>query len=432
MKIKILSAIAALAMIQPPAGAETNIQIPPATKGKETSLSEILGAVLANNPTLMAAHARWQAARERIPQAAAWEDPRLDYSQTLKRLPTIPKEAMVDSTVMIEQSIPLSGKNLSRARAARAEAISAYEEFRRTQLDVLLRARKAFYRYEAASAEIDINRRTEQVLRQFSEISRAKYEVGGRAQSDVLMAETELTKNSEACEALRQELSEAQSELNLMMNRMPQEPIGNPVANVPVMQSWSLDALRPVVLAHRPELQMARARIDAEKARVQMAKREMIPDPALRVGLSRYNEASNAVSEISAGVSIPLPWVNAKKYSAEVREAQANLEEAQRLLDAQSTEALAAVRDQIKRIETFHHHYMLYHDKILPLARQIVKSEQAAYESDKTTFLELMNAQQSLNGFEHDEFGHLRDYKIAIAELEAIVGNSVPPATSIK
>ena len=41
------------------------------------SLSEVTAAVLANNPAIKEALRKWNAAKARIPQAAAWDDPRL-------------------------------------------------------------------------------------------------------------------------------------------------------------------------------------------------------------------------------------------------------------------------------------------------------------------------------------------------------------------
>jgi cobalt-zinc-cadmium efflux system outer membrane protein len=430
MKIKILAVLAVLVLVHAPADAENKNQIQDTES--DIDLSVVLNVVMADNPALKAARAQWQSVEESIPQAAAWDDPKIDISQTVKRFPRVPPDSFTDNGVGLEQSIPISGKNLSRERGARAQALAAYEEFRRTQLNITLRTKKAFYRYEGARAELEINKRSDDLLRQFSQTSGAKYEVGTRSQADVLMAETELAKNSEAGIEIQREISDAQSELNILMNRPPEDALGNPHSSPPPMHEWSFVEMSRLALARNPELQMARAKIEEGKALVQYAKRQWIPDPAIRVNVGRYNDASQDVSEISAGVSFNIPWVNAGKYSAEVRQMQANLERAQESLDAQTAETLAAVRDQIQKIETFHHHYMLYRDKIVPLSEQTVKSVQSAYESDKSSFLELTDAQHSLNELGYEEVTHLRDYKIAVAELDAITGDTPPPVSSPK
>ena len=420
MKNKILIALASLALIQQAASAQEN---PNAVTEKDVHLSAVLRVVLQNNPTLKAARAQWQSVRERVPQAAAWEDPKIDFAQKVARFPSVPSESFTDTSVALEQSIPVSGRNRSLQRGAQAQALSTYEASRRAELDTILRTKKAFYRFETAYAELDLNRQSGDLLRQFSEISRAKYETGSHSQADVLMAETELAKNSETAVEIERELSDAQSELNLLMNRAPGNFIGPPHVEPHEGKQHSLQAAYAIALQHRPELQMARANVDAEKARVQFAKRAWIPDPALRVIVSRYNDASNAVSEIGAGVTFNVPWVNPGKYSAQIREAQAALESAQNLLEAQGTQTLALVRDQIRKIETYHHHAMLYRDSILPLGEQTVKAAQSGYESDKSSFLELIASQNSLTNLKREELAHIRDEKISTAELEALIGS---------
>ena len=65
----------------------------------------------------------------------------------------------------------------------------------------------------------------------------------------------------------------------------------------------SLQRLQSIALAQRPELQRAQRRVEAEKARLQLANRQWFADPAVNVKAQRYNDASQAVSEVDVGVS---------------------------------------------------------------------------------------------------------------------------------
>ena len=108
------------------------------------------------------------------------------------------------------------------------------------------------------------------------------------------------------------------------MNRDAFAPLGPPAGATISEASLSVSRLHAITLAQRPEMQMARAKIDGEKSKLQLAHRAWIPDPALVVKGQRYNDAAEAVSELDAGVSFTIPWVNPGKYSAGVREARAN------------------------------------------------------------------------------------------------------------
>ena len=386
------------------------------------SLREAIRVVAGRNPSVKAAEERWRAMKARVPQAAAWEDLRLQGESVLGRFVNIPPNAFTDQSVALEQELPLAGKNRSRARAATAEAGAAFADLRRTQLDVLSRARAAYCRLANEYAQLKVNRRNVDLLNQFAELSRARYEVGNAREADVLTANTDAARLGETQSDILRRVSDAQTELNVLMNRPAQAPLGEPVALTYEPVHYSLVTLQRVALAARPEVQRAQNRIEAEKSRVQLARRQRLPDPALNVKAERYNDTGQAVSELDLGVSIGLPFLNAKKYSAGISEAQRNLAGAQQEFEAARSETSGLVRDQITKVETAAHHYELYRDKILPLARQTVQSQRAAYETSSNNFLELITAERVLQEVESTYLNHLADYQVARAELDAIVG----------
>jgi outer membrane protein TolC len=386
------------------------------------SLDEVTNVAFANNPAIKAAQEKWQAMKARVPQAAAWEDLRAQARSRAARYVSIPPNAFTDQSFILQQEVPISGKNLSRARAATAEAGAAFEDFRRTQLDVLSRARAAFHRLANEYAQLEVNQRNVDLLNQFAEVNRQRYEVGNASQADVLTAQTDAAKLLEAQSDIFRRISDAQSQLNVLMNRPAQSPLAQP-SQIPFQSPhFSLQVLQAAALSARPEMQRAQNRVEVERFRVELANRQRFPDPTLDVQTQRYNEAGQAVSELDVGVSIGLPFLNPRKYSATVTEARRNFESAQHELEATRTETLGLVRDQLKKIETAAHHYELYSDKILPLARQAVQSNRVAYETSSANFLELITAQRVLQDVESAHVNHLADYQVAVAELNAIVG----------
>ena len=188
-----------------------------------------------------------------------------------------------------------------------------------------------------------------------------------------------------------------------------------------------------MAVAARTEVQRAQSRVEAERFRTQLANRQWVPDPTVNVQAQRYNEANQAVSELDVGVSIPLPFFNPRKYSAGVTEARRNLESAEHEAESTRTETLGLVRDQLTKIQTAAHHYALYRDKIVPLARQTVQSNRAGYETSSGNFLALITAQRVLQDAESSALNHLADYWIGVAELDAVVGIEEPlPRRSVE
>ncbi|MDB6020688.1 MAG: czcC, partial [Pedosphaera sp.] len=147
------------------------------------SLAVVVSEVLSNNPSLKAARANWEAMKERIPQARAWEDPRAGVDVNIDRFVAVPQNSFTDQKFTVEQTVPIAGKNRLRGDAAGAEAVNALEEFRRRELDAVAKARMTYHRLANAYVQLEVNRKNASLLKQFVEISRAKYETGTHSES---------------------------------------------------------------------------------------------------------------------------------------------------------------------------------------------------------------------------------------------------------
>ena len=398
------------------------------------SLGEVTSAVLANNPAIQQALKKWAAAKERVTQEAAWDDLKVSGSSRAARFVDVAPNSFTDQMASVEQIIPLTGKNLVRARIAAADAVEAFERARREQLDVLAKARASYFRLLNATAQLELNRRNLVSLREIAEVSRSRYEVGKANAAEPLVGEVEASKLLESQQDILRNISAEQSQLNVLMNRDAFAPLGRPdETNIKALNISMMQA-REIALANRPEIKIAQARIDMEKSRLGLARRNWIPDPAIKVEAQRYNDAAQAASEVDAGISFTVPWVNPGKYSAAVREAKENLAAAQHEFDRANAESLGALRDALEKVHTTKHHVDLFRDKLVPQARQAFEANQFAYETGKATFLEWITAQRNLRDLEAMGQQHIADYYAALAELEAVVGADLKlfPSTKTK
>jgi outer membrane protein TolC len=395
------------------------------------SLSAITNAVLAGNPEIKEARARWEAMRQRVPQAAAWEDLKVGGSTRLARFVDVAANSFTDQIVSVEQMIPISGRNRSRERIAAAEALATLEELHRKELDAVAKARAAYFRLVRDYALLELNHDNESSLTQTVEIIRARLEVGNQGQADVLVAENEVNRLEEARHDLMQNVSEDETQLNVLMNRDPFVPLGKPAAMPqPGTEGLSAERYRASMMRMRPEVRSAEAQVTAALARLELAKREWIPDPAISIEAQRYNGAAQGVSEVGAGVSFNVPWLNARKYRAGELEARSGVEAAQHALESARSTALGLLRDQLRKIDTVRHHIELFQTRLIPNARQTVQTNRTNYEGGKAGFLELVLSERSLRDLEATLQQHLADYQIALAELDALLGANIPHSSA--
>ena len=388
--------------------------------------------MLANNPAIQQGLRKWGAAKARVTQEGAWDDLRVSGSSRVARFVDVAPNAFTDQMLSVEQIVPLTGKNLLRARVAAADAVAAFEQARREQLDALAKTRASYFRLANAYAQLELNRKNLVSLRQIAEVSRSRYEVGKANAAEPLAGEVEASKLLESEQDILRNISAEQSQLNVLMNRDAFAPLGQPEEIRITSLDVSMNDARALLLASRPEIKIAQAKIDMEKSRVDLSRRNWIPDPAIKVEAQRYNDSRQAASELDAGVSFTVPWVNPGKYSAAVREAKENLAAAEHGLDQTNAESLGLLRDALQRVHTAKHHVELFRDKLVPQARHAFEANQFAYETGKASFLEWITAQRNLRDLEAMGQQHVADYYAALAELEAVVGTDLNIFPSIK
>jgi len=406
----------------------------PEAQHARISLGEVTSVVLANNPAIEQALRKWGAAKERVTQEGAWDDLRVSGSSRAARFVDVAPNAFTDQMVSVEQVIPVTGKNLLRARVAAADAVAAFEQARREQLDALAKTRASYFRLVNAYAQLDLNRKNLVSFRQIAEVSRSRYEVGKANAAEPLAGEVEASKLLESEQDILRNISAEQSQLNVLMNRDAFAPLGQPEETKIRSTVPSMEQARALALANRPEIKIAQAKIDMERSRVDLSRRNWIPDPAIKVEAQRYNDSRQAASELDAGVSFTVPWVNPGKYSAAVREAKENLAAAEHALDQTNAESLGLLRNALQTVHTAKHHVELFKDKLVPQARQAFEANQFAYETGTASFLEWITAQRNLRDLEAMGQQHVADYYAALADLEAVVGAdlNIFPSTKAK
>lgn len=385
-------------------------------------LEQVLQAVRTNNALLKAAAANWEAMKRRIPQARAWEDTMVGVD--IERMGTTRFDTFTDNEWMIAQEIPITGKNRLRGKAALAEAAAAFEERRRRELDLIAQARTSYYNLANAWQQLALNDRNAELLKQFVTITRAKYESGTALQSDMLIAETDLAKLQEARFDLEREISDAEAQLNGLMNLPADHPLPKPPAPAFFDVALEHGQVESLAFERRPELLTAQLQIQAAQARYDLARRDWIPDPEVRLEARQFNGRSG-FQEYDTGIFFKFPWGNYRKYQAAVEEAREMKLSAEHTLEGLRRETSSRIREQLKKIETFHHHARLFRDRIVPLARQNVSATRSAYESDKGDFINLIDAQRTFYEVESMYWRHVTTYLTGLAELEAWIGAEI-------
>jgi outer membrane protein TolC len=374
------------------------------------------------NPMLLATRRAATAAEARISQAGALPDPQLQFGLMNRMVSDFRStmDPMTMNQVQLMQMLPWPGKLGGARRAARhsAEAAQADALDQARVLDA--QVRMAYSDAAYMDRAVDVMGRTQELLRGFLEVSTTMYAVGSGVQQDVLRAQVEIGRMTEAIARMSQDRIAAAARLNALLGQEATSPIGPlQLSNPGSVELPPVDSLVAWALEERPALRAGAERVAAAQATLSAARRELYPD--FQIGV-QYQSRPAFPNMVSLMVGVNLPIFAGSKQLAMRREASAMRDMAAAELRSLRNETVARIVETRARAEQDRNLARLYRGSILPQARGAVQAALASYRVGRVTFMQLVDNQMTVNRYETESIRVAADYNQAVGELEALVG----------
>jgi len=381
--------------------------------------------VLERNPNLRAARQAWRAALARFPQVTSLDDPMLGAGIAPRSIGS----SRVDSAprFVLSQKLPFPGKLRLRGEVALGEAEAASHDHAAVRLRLATMASLLFDEYVLGARVLEINHTHVRLLEEFQRIATVRYEAGQASQQDPLQAEVELAHAVHRDIVLGAAFRITAQQINALLHRPTDRALPRPPSRsvVPDVPAGPPDELISEALRQRPELAAARARVTADQARVDLARREYFPDVTVTGAYNRLWQARDLQPFVGLQLNVPLRLGRRK---AAVDEADARLEQAKSRRLAIEDDVRLAVRSGAERLTEARHVVRIFRDRLLPAARDQVEAARAGFESGRNSFLALIDAERNLLGVELAYEEGLADLGRRRAELDRAVGR-IPGVT---
>ncbi|HEX9783886.1 MAG TPA: TolC family protein [Opitutaceae bacterium] len=282
---------------------------------------------------------------------------------------------------MVEQKIPISGRNRLTAAIAEAGTGMARADLATREIDLIAAAKEAYFETGNHDRQLEHNRENQELARQFIDIAHAKFEVGTETQATVLLGETDLARLEEAALALEGEMAGAHARLNTLMGRPPRTPLGRPLLAETLPGLSTAAELDALAAARHPAIRMAGASIDTDRARLALARRSTFPDPAIRVQARTRNGDNRFLSDYDTAVVFNFPWANPRRTRNEVALAERAVRAAEAEREAAHLAVSGALHEQLARLAASRRQIEVTRDHLRPLARQNIDAKLVAYET---------------------------------------------------
>jgi len=404
--------------------------VPPSPRVHSMTLEEIEREAAANNPEIRAAESRVAVLKARTPAAGALDDPMVTYRNWGTPLEKPWDWNQAQHMLMYEQTLPGPGKRAARTEVANQQAAESEAQIDIVKREIDVRARAAYYDLLRSADEHRIHDQQMELSKQAVESATVKYTVGRVPQQDVLKAQIAMTRLADHLVMLDEEQESTRAELNTLMGRDPAAPL-EVVGQYGAPRTLpNLEELERVALENRPELKAIGVTGDLAEAQLALARKAYTPDFTVAGGYMLMPGSSLFRNNYMAEVTMSLPWLNRRKHDSEIKEAQAASAVVQSERNAQVSAAFLQIQQALIRARSAERSLKLYRDTLRPQAEAALKSAAAAYQQDRTDFLNLIDSQNMLLDVESSYFKAAANFDTRIAELERAIGAPLPVAST--
>jgi outer membrane protein, heavy metal efflux system len=386
------------------------------------ALADVVSEALAKHPDIAAAARRYDAARQRPIQERALPDPMISAGYNANGRPWpgagLGTEPTANIGFMVTQELPYPGKLDLRASIASREADAELQQIDAAKLRVAARVKQAYYRLAYTHAVADVLTRNRDLLDTLLKVSEKRYTVGKAAQQDVIKAQTQISILDLQLERVRQEQATREGELNALLARPADTPVGVPEDLHLTPFDVPLDSLIAAATERAPMLRRDRIMIDRSQLAVDAARKDYKPDFAFSGGY--YNQgAMPPMYEFRFDVKVPLQRA---RRAAAVAEQLAGVEQARNAYMSTRLALQGRIQEDYQMAATSVRLARLYQDTVLPQARLALESSMASYQTGAVDFLSVVTNFGTVLEYEMTYFDELATYHTAVSRLEEMTG----------
>ncbi len=408
----------------PAPGPQVKPGLQPSADGTLDALVKELERV---NPELQAAQREVDASVARVAPAGALPDPAfsIGFMNAFTDVPVFPPATsfLAYRQLSFSQEFPYPGKRGLQTRIASTDVDAARWDYEASRRRLVSDLKTAYFEYAYAVRTIAVVQRNKTLLEQMRQIAEAQFSVGKATQQDVLKAQVEISLLLERLAVLEQQRASVQAQINGLLNRQPETPLGSVQDYATVAPLQTLEALRRLAEKNSATVRREETGVARGQQALALAGKGSRPDFGVTVTTQKYTGDMPWMYGVDFMVRVPLYWK--RKQRPMVTEAGAALESARQMRNNTVSTEQAAVTQEYLAATTSQRLADLYSDTILPQARLTLESSLASYQVGNVDFLTLLSSYQTVLTYEISYEEQAMKYRQALARLEPFIGQDL-------
>ena len=326
--------------------------------------------------------------------------------------------------------------NRSNIYIARNDKKRSILELKKTAIDVLNTAQKAYWELVKAVEELRVRKKSLERAKDLLKKNKSQVEVGTLAPIELLVAEEGLSSQLEGVVVAENSIKDREDDLKLVMN-LSNNSLLSDVSIAPLdkasfhVHKVSFQESIKTALSNRPEVFQQGLDIANARIKVRQQKNQLLPNLDIETGISYHGMGSNFGNSLDSafseqfqreffGVALEIPLGNREARSNYTK---AKLEEKQTVFNTRKIEQVIVVevRKAVRQIKT-NVERIKASKKAKELSQERLDAEEKKYKVGRSTSLEVIRAQEDLAVAEGRATNALVDYQISLGNLDAVLG----------
>ncbi|MFZ5801077.1 MAG: TolC family protein, partial [Candidatus Omnitrophota bacterium] len=382
------------------------------------SLKSLIKEAQDHNPELLAAKKRWEASTARVPQAKALDDPVVGFK--FDKTPGSPfqlgKTRSEERMLSFSQFLPFFGKLSLKGKIAVVESQMLAAEYKTKELEIINQVKKVYYELFMNYKEEELKKESLKLLEGIAKVAETRYALAEMAQEEVYKIHSEVARLNNDIANLKQERLSQETRLNTLLNKDPESALGSADLSEEVAFKADIRSLYESTVLNQPELIIFSYAIERNRYAKSLAKKSFFPDFMAQITERGFTTGTIGPWDLMLAFTVPLWFWTKQRY--EVKEAIANLEEAEAAYKAMQNRAFAEVKDLATRIEIAKNKIQLYKTSLIPILESSVSALAAAFGSGRGDFMQLLDSERMLVEARMNYYRSLVEYNQNLADLE--------------
>jgi outer membrane protein TolC len=388
----------------------------------ELSLKNAVDRALANNPVLGISREAVGVQKAEFWRSIAPPPPTVSVNYGF--VPWGQKlDAFSERTVEVSQTIDFPTTIFLRGSQASHQISVAEEEYASARNEMLARTTIAYFNVLAKSERLELAKENRSVAEDFAQKSAIRRHVGEGTNLEQLTANVQYVQAKNAVETALNDLHVAKSELGTLIGLTREADLAGLFLTDSLVfrpPAANLERLIEVAQISNAQIRAKMFRRDAASTGRTLAWSSLLPTFSASY-LRQTRDGITGLYGASFGISVPLWFMFDQR--GQIESASAALAMVDHELEATRQSVIGAVRGAYFEKVNCEEQLRSFETDMLTQAREILRSAKASYEAGEISYLEFLQARQTVVQARTNYIDVLLAYRVAVARLEQAVGS---------